>query len=68
MWRPSRRKTLIPQTRAATSTGLAGKIVRFELFPDGVDMYESTRGLVVTEEEAIWQAALFGALTSASAP
>ena len=42
--------SLIPQTRAATSTGLAGKIVRFELFPDGVDMYESTRGLVVTED------------------
>jgi hypothetical protein len=40
--------SLIPQTRAATSTGLAGKIVRFELFPDGVDLYESTRGLVVT--------------------
>ena len=42
--------SLIPQTRAATSTGLAGKIVRFVLFPDGVDMYESTRGLVVTED------------------
>jgi len=42
--------SLIPQERAATSTGLAGKIVRFELFPDGVDMYESTRGLVVTED------------------
>ncbi len=35
---------------APTSTGLAGKIVRFELFPDGVDMYESTQGLVVTED------------------
>ena len=42
--------SLIPQAMAATSTGLAGKIVRFELFPDGVDMYESTRGLVVTED------------------
>jgi len=42
--------SLIPQTRAATSTGLAGKIIRFVLFPDGVDMYESTRGLVVTED------------------
>ena len=42
--------SLIPQELAATSTGLAGKIVRFELFPDGVDMYESTRGLVVTED------------------
>jgi hypothetical protein len=42
--------SLIPQARAATSSGLAGKIVRFELFPDGVDMYESTKGLVVTED------------------
>src|SRR5579859_5184262 len=42
--------SLIPQTRAATSSGLAAKIVRFELFPDGVDMYESTQGLVVTED------------------
>lgn len=42
--------SLIPQAQAATSTGLAGKIVRFELFPDGVDMYESTRGLLVTED------------------
>jgi hypothetical protein len=42
--------SLIPQARAATSTGLAAKIVRFELFPDGVDMYESTQGLVVTED------------------
>ena len=42
--------SLIPQAEAATSKGLAGKIVRFELFPDGVDMYESTKGLVVTHE------------------
>ena len=42
--------SLIPQAQAATSTGLAGKIVRFQLFPDGVDMYESTRGLVITDE------------------
>ncbi|HEY4415177.1 MAG TPA: zinc-dependent metalloprotease [Verrucomicrobiae bacterium] len=42
--------SLIPQEQAATSKGLAGKIVRFELFPDGVDMYESTKGLVVTEQ------------------
>ncbi len=42
--------SLIPQARAATSTGLAAKIVRFELYPDGVDMYESTKGLVVTED------------------
>jgi len=42
--------SLIPQERAATSKGLAAKIVRFELFPDGVDLYESTKGLVVTED------------------
>jgi hypothetical protein len=42
--------SIIPQQLAATSTGLTGKIVRFELFPDGVDMYESTLGLVVTED------------------
>jgi hypothetical protein len=42
--------SIIPQELAATSTGLAGKVVRFELFPDGVDMYESTQGLVVTED------------------
>jgi hypothetical protein len=42
--------SLIPQAAAATSTGLAGKIVRFELFHDGVDLYESTKGLVVTED------------------
>jgi len=42
--------SIIPQARAATSTGMAGKIVRFELFPDGLDLYESTKGLVVTED------------------
>ena len=42
--------SLIPQSESPTSHGLAGKIVRFEQFPDGVDMYESTRGLVVTED------------------
>ncbi len=42
--------SVIPQVTAATSTGLAGKIVRFELFDDGVDLYESTKGLVVTED------------------
>jgi hypothetical protein len=42
--------SLIPQAGAATSHGLAGKIVRFELFPDGVDMYESTQGLMVTAD------------------
>lgn len=42
--------SIIPQQLAATSTGLAGKIVRFELFSDGVDMYEATEGLIVTED------------------
>jgi len=42
--------SLIPQENSPTSTGLAGKIVRFEVFHDGVDLYESTKGLVVTED------------------
>jgi len=42
--------SMIPQGQSPTSHGLAGRIVRFELYPDGVDMYESTKGLVVTEE------------------
>lgn len=42
--------SMIPQVQSPTSHGLAGKIVRFELFPDGVDMYEATKGLVVTED------------------
>lgn len=42
--------SLIPQGPSPTSTGLAGKIVSFELYPDGVDMYESTKGLVVTTD------------------
>lgn len=42
--------SMIPQGESPTSHGLAGKIVAFELFPDGVDMYESTKGLVVTED------------------
>ena len=40
----------IPQSLAATSTGLSGKIVKFELFHDGVDLYEATDGLVVTKD------------------
>ena len=40
----------IPQALAATSTGLSGKIVRFEAYHDGVDLYESTDGLVVTRD------------------
>jgi hypothetical protein len=42
--------SVIPQLVAATSTALAGKIVLFELFHDGVDLYESTEGLVVTKD------------------
>lgn len=42
--------SLIPQTGAPTSTGMNGRVVLFELFEDGVDMYESTRGRVVTED------------------
>jgi hypothetical protein len=42
--------SIIPQQTSPTSTGLAGKIVRFEIFHDGVDLYESTKGLVVTED------------------
>jgi len=42
--------SMIPQGNSPTSHGLAGKIVKFELFPDAVDMYESTQGLVVTTD------------------
>jgi len=42
--------SIIPQSLAATSTALIGRVVVFELFPDGVDMYESTKGLVVTDD------------------
>jgi hypothetical protein len=42
--------SVIPQIVAPTSTALAGKVVRFEAFADGVDLYESTDGLVVTKE------------------
>ncbi len=42
--------SIIPQAVAPTSTALAGKIVRFELFHDGVDLYESTEGVVVTKD------------------
>ncbi|MBM4001550.1 MAG: hypothetical protein FJ297_18790 [Planctomycetes bacterium] len=40
----------IPQTGAPTSTGLAGRVVVFELFHDGVDLYESGSGQVVTND------------------
>ncbi len=42
--------SIIPQVQSPTSTGLAGKLVRFELFHDGVDLYESSAGFVVTED------------------
>ena len=42
--------SIIPQVQSPTSTGLAGKLVRFELFHDGVDLYESSAGLVVTDD------------------
>ena len=42
--------SLIPQKWAATSSGLAGRIVQFAVYADSVDMYESTQGLVVTED------------------
>ncbi len=42
--------SLIPQASAATSHGLAGKIVRFEVFHDGVDLYEAIDGIVVTKD------------------
>lgn len=42
--------SVIPQAGAATGSGLAGRIVIFEAYEDGVDLYESTRGQVVTED------------------
>lgn len=42
--------SIIPQGGSPTSHGLSGRVVRFELFADGVDLYESTRGLVVTTD------------------
>jgi hypothetical protein len=42
--------SIIPQSTAATSTGLAGKVVMFEAYHDGVDLYEATDGLVVTKD------------------
>ena len=42
--------SLIPQAVAATSRGLGGRVVRFELYHDGVDLYEATEGLVVTPD------------------
>lgn len=42
--------SLIPQVQSPTSNGLAAKLVRFELFHDAVDLYESPAGFVVTDE------------------
>jgi hypothetical protein len=42
--------SMIPQNQAPTSTGLAGRIVTFELFHDGIDMYDSSVGQVVTDQ------------------
>ncbi|MBI1178859.1 hypothetical protein GC207_15615 [bacterium] len=42
--------SVIPQAGAPTSRGLSGKVVEFELFHDGVDMYESSEGMVVTTD------------------
>jgi hypothetical protein len=42
--------SLIPQAGAATSRGLTGKVVQFEVFHDAVDLYETTEGMVVTED------------------
>lgn len=42
--------SLIPQSLAATSRGLSGKVVQFELFHDAVDLYETTEGMVVTKD------------------
>lgn len=42
--------SLIPQAGAATSRGMVGRVVIFELYEDGLDMYETTRGQVVTDD------------------
>lgn len=42
--------SVIPQNQAPTSTGLAGRIVTFELYHDGVDMYDASKGQVVTND------------------
>jgi hypothetical protein len=40
----------IPQILSPTSRGLAGRIVTFEKYDDGVDMVEASDGLVVTND------------------
>lgn len=42
--------SVIPQAGAATSRGMEGRVVIFELYEDGVDLYETTEGKVVTED------------------
>lgn len=42
--------SVIPQAGSVTGRGLLGRIVIFERYIDGVDLYESTQGKVVTED------------------
>ncbi len=42
--------SLIPQEGSPTSTAMNGKVVYFSLYSDGLDMYESTDGAVVTDD------------------
>lgn len=42
--------SIIPQAGAATSRGMEGRVVLFELYEDGVDLYETTEGKVVTQD------------------
>lgn len=42
--------SVIPQAGSVTGRGLLGRVVVFERYDDGVDLYESTQGHVVTED------------------
>jgi len=42
--------SVIPQAGAATGRGLMGRVVTFERYADGIDLYESTQGQIVTED------------------
>ncbi len=42
--------SVIPQAGSVTGNGLLGRIVIFERYDDGVDLYESTEGHVVTDD------------------
>lgn len=42
--------SMIPQGGAATGRGLMGRVVTFERYDDGIDLYESTQGQVVTDD------------------